>query len=135
MSARIGFKSMYAAQASNLIVRSWLRGGMPSFIGGTVYASGFVLGHFNDSALFIGGDLKAMGYIPRARPYPDLPDMLPHQIAGSIEAKTVAGCDESLDLSSYFLDEVLEFEDDGGAVYLDERSIVARVAASLPVWK
>lgn len=117
----------------NLIVRSWLRGGMPSFIGGTVYASGFVLGHYNDSALFVGGDLKAAGYIPRARPYPDLPGMLPHQIAGRIEAKTIDGCDESLDLNSYFVDDVLLSEDD--EVYLDEPSIVARVAASLPVWK
>lgn len=117
----------------NLSVRSWLRGGMPSFIGGSVLASGFVLGHYNDSALFVGGALKAAGYIPRAKPYPDLPKMKPHQIAGGIDARTFDACDESLDLTSYFVEEVLTSEDD--EIYLDERSIVANIAASKPVWK
>lgn len=45
----------------DLVLRHWLRGGMISFVGGQVRAQGLVAGHYNDSALFVGGDLVATG--------------------------------------------------------------------------
>lgn len=122
--------------AGNLSVRNWLRGGMIGFIGGSVFASGFIIGHYNDSALFVGGDLRAAGYIPCAKPYRDLPDVAPHQIAGGIDARTLDGLDDSIDLTSVFVDDVLEEAADAEeSRWIDPQLIFERVSAGLPVWK
>jgi hypothetical protein len=118
----------------NLTVRNWLRGGMAAFVGGNVTASGFIIGHYNDSALFVGGDLTAAGYIPRAKPYKDLPDILPHQIAGKVNAKkfdNTAPTNEQMQAA--FVGEALTKE--GEDIYIDERAIFERSDAGLPVWK
>jgi hypothetical protein len=118
----------------NLMVRSWLRGGMPAFVGGNVRASGFVIGHYNDSALFVAGDLVAGGYLPRAKPYPDLPKVAPHQIAGKLEARSLDVLNDSgEDLRSALVEEVLDSDDDG--VSVNERRLRKRVASGLPVWR
>lgn len=118
----------------NLWVRHWLRGGMPGFVGGSVHASGFVIGHYNDAPLFVGGDLAAAGYIPRAKPYGDLPQMRPHQIAGRTDAR----CFDALDateaaLRAAFVDEVLDQDDEG--CWLDEQQVFERANAGQPVWR
>jgi len=118
----------------HLTVRNWLRGGMSSFIGGSVRASGFIIGHYNDSALFVGGDLTAAGYIPRAKPYRDLPDVAPHQVAGKIHARrfdnTAASNEE---VQAAFVEEALMV--DGEDIYIDERAIMERASQGLPVWR
>lgn len=118
----------------NLTVRSWLRGGMPAFIGGGVRASGFIVGHYNDSALFVGGDLTAAGYLPGAKPYPDLPKVRPHQIGGKVDARTLSlldTCDD--ELRSTFVEDVLGSDSEG--VSLDEKSVLERVASGKSVWR
>ena len=118
----------------DLILRSWLRGGMAGFIGGSVRASGFIVGHYNDAALFVGGDLSAAGYLPCAKPYADLRDVAPHQIAGRIDARRMdllASTDASL--RAALVDEVLCEDDE--AVYLDEKAVLSRSSAGLPVWR
>ncbi|QIF01781.1 hypothetical protein [Roseimicrobium sp. ORNL1] len=118
----------------NLTVRNWLRGGMDTFVGGNVKASGFIIGHYNDSALFVGGDLTAAGYIPRAKPYKDLPNIVPHQIVGKVNAKkfdNTAPTNEQLQAA--FVEEALMKEDED--IYIDERAIFERSDAGLTVWK
>lgn len=118
----------------NLTVRSWLRGGMPAFVGGNVRATGFVIGHYNDSALFVGGDFAAAGYLPRAKPYPDLPKIAPHQFAGKVEARTLDVLNDSDDtLRAALVDDVLDSDEDG--VSPNARRIRARIASGLPVWR
>lgn len=118
----------------NLTVRSWLRGGMGAFVGGSVRASGFVIGHYNDSALFVGGDLHAAGYVPRAKPYPDFPFIAPHQIGGRVEARKLDLLTASDDhLRDAFVDEVLCTE--GEDFWLDEPAVIERVAAGQAVWR
>jgi hypothetical protein len=118
----------------NLTVRNWLRGGMAAFVGGNVKASGFIIGHYNDSALFVGGDLTAAGYIPRAKPYKDLPNVVPHQIAGKVNAKKFENHSATKEqLIATFVNEVIIKEDED--LYLDERAVFERSDAGLPVWK
>ncbi len=118
----------------NLAVRNWLRGGMSTFVGGSVHAAGFIVGHYNDSALFVGGDLTASGYIPRAKPYPDLPNIAPHQIAGTISARQLDGLNASdQELKAAFVDEVLVQDEEG--VGLDELMILERFNVGLAVWR
>lgn len=118
----------------NLTVRNWLRGGMTTFVGGNVKASGFVIGHYNDSHLFVGGDLTAAGYIPRAKPYKDLPNIVPHQIVGKVNAKKFDNTEPTHEqLQSAFVEEALLKEDDN--IYIDERAIFERSNAGLPVWR
>ncbi len=107
---------------------------LPTFVGGSVHASGFIVGHYNDSALFVGGDLTAAGYVPRAKPYPDLPGVAPHQVAGKIEARRIdvhEASDEAL--RAAFVDEVLA--QDGEDLWLDENAVIERSNAGLPVWR
>jgi hypothetical protein len=118
----------------DLSVRNWLRGGIPGFVGGSVRAAGFIVGHYNDSALFVGGDLTAAGYIRRAKPYPDFPDIAPHQIGGRIDARQfdlLAASDA--ELIEAFVDDVVSR--DGEDVYLDENAILERSSAGLAVWR
>lgn len=118
----------------SLRVRHWLRGGMPGFVGGDVHASGFVVGHYNDAPLFVGGNLLAAGYVPRAKPYRDLPTMRPHQIAGRIEARHFDAAEASDEaLRAAFVDEVLDQDDDG--CWLDEQQVFERANAGQPVWR
>lgn len=118
----------------DLVLHNWLRGGMAGFIGGSVRASGFIVGHYNDAALFVGGDLVAKGYLPCARPYADLRAVAPHQIAGRVDARRMDLLDPSEEaLRAAFVDEVLYADDQ--AVYLDERAVLARSHADLPVWR
>jgi len=120
--------------SGDLSVRNWLRGGIPAFVGGSVRASGFIVGHYNDSALFVGGSLTAAGYIRRAKPYPDFPDIAPHQIAGRIDARQfdlLAASDA--ELIAAFVDEVVSR--DGEDVYLDEKAIIERSNAGFAVWR
>jgi hypothetical protein len=118
----------------NLTVRNWLRGGMPSFVGGSVRAAGFIVGHYNDSALFVGGDLTASGYIPRAKPYHDFPKIAPHQIAGKINARQLDGLNASdQELKAALVDEVLIQDEEG--VGLDERALLERSNAGFAVWR
>lgn len=120
----------------HLTVRSWLRGGMPSFVAGSVRASGFIVGHYNDSALFVGGDLEAAGFLPRAKPYPDLPKIQPHQIAGRLGARRLDVLDATdAELKAALVDDVLETGDDEDGVALDARAVLARHQAGLPVWR
>lgn len=118
----------------NLTLRHWLRGGIPTFVGGSVRASGFIVGHYNDSDLYVGGDLIAAGYIPRAKPDVDLPDVAPHQVAGTIDARKFDNLDATEEaLRVAFVDEVLIEED--GEVYLDEAAVFERASAGLAVWR
>ncbi|RBP44182.1 hypothetical protein DES53_1041 [Roseimicrobium gellanilyticum] len=118
----------------NLTVRNWLRGGMDTFVGGNVKASGFIIGHYNDSALFVGGDLTAAGYIPRAKPYKDLPDIVPHQIVGKVDAKKFDNLNSTNEtVKAAFVEEALV--KDGEDIYIDERAIFERSDKGLPVWK
>ena len=120
--------------AGSLHLRSWLRGGMSAFIGADVRASGFVVGHYNDSALMVGGDLKAAGYLPRARPYKDCPHILPHQFGGRIDARELdVGDIDPQGLREHFDPGVLTEED--GEIYLDERAVLSAVRERRPVWR
>lgn len=122
----------------SLSVRHWLRGGMPGFIGGDVRASGFIVGHYNDSALFVGGGLSASGYLPRARPYPEFREVAPHQVAGPVHARRIDIADASSEtLAEAFVEEVLVREEEDGEEYVsvDERAVFARFNDGLPVWR
>jgi hypothetical protein len=123
----------------NLYVDNWLRGGMPSLVAGRVHAKGFVIGHYNDSALFISGDLQAEGYLPRAVPYPDFPNIVPHQIGGRIDARSfdIVNCSDEA-LRQTFVDDVLIEDDDSEddkRVAFDERLAMDRWRAGLSVWR
>lgn len=117
----------------SLSVRNWLRGGMPAFVCGSVTASGFIIGYYNDSALFVGGDLTASGYLPCVKPYPDLPDIVPHQIAGQMNARKfdLLNAPEN-DLKAAFHEEALSHDEEG--VYLDAKVVIERFSAGLPIW-
>ncbi len=118
----------------NLAVRNWLRGGMPTFVGGSVHAAGFIVGHYDDSALFVGGNLAAAGYLPRAKPYPEFPDMAPHQIAGRVDARRFdARTATNEECTAAFVDEVLTR--DGEDTMLNEAAVLERFNAGLPVWR
>ena len=118
----------------DLSVRNWLRGGMPAFVGGSVRASGFVVGHYNDAALFVGGDLTAAGYIRCAKPYPDYPDIEPHQIAGRIDARQFDTASVSAEeLKAAFVDDVLIEE--GEDTWLDERAVISCFNDGEAVWR
>lgn len=118
----------------SLYLHSWLRGGMSAFIGGDLRASGFVVGHYNDSALFVGGDLYAAGYLPRARPNKDCPQIRPHQVGGTIHARTLdVGDIDDEDLRQNFDPGVLIEE--AGDWYLDEPAVLAAAKAGRPVWR
>jgi hypothetical protein len=118
----------------NLTVRNWLRGGMATFVGGHVKASGFVIGHYNDSALFVGGDLTAAGYMPRAKPCKDLPNIVPHQIAGKVHARKYDNLNSTNEtVTAAFVEEALV--KDGEDIYIDERAIFERSDKGLPVWR
>ena len=118
----------------DLSLRNWLRGGMSAFIGGSIDASGFIIGHYNDSFLFCGGDLRAAGYLPRVRRFPDFPEITSHQISGRIEARTLdIGASSSADLEAAFVSDALIREDD--ETYVDEGAIFERVATKQPVWR
>lgn len=122
----------------NLSVRHWLRGGMPGFIGGHVHARGFIVGHYNDAALFVGGGLTASGYLPRARPYPEFRGVAPHQVAGTIAARRLDLFDAPAQtLLDAFVDEVLLREEEDGEeqVGLDEQAVFERFNAGLAVWR
>lgn len=122
----------------HLSVRHWLRGGMPGFIGGEVRARGFIVGHYNDSALFVGGGLSASGYLPRARPYPEFREVAPHQVAGPVLARRIDIADAPTEtLVEAFVDEVLVREEDDGEEYVsvDERAVFSRFNEGLPVWR
>ncbi len=122
----------------NLSVRHWLRGGMPGFIGGDVRASGFIVGHYNDSALFVGGGLSASGYLPRARPYPEFRAVAPHQVAGPVHARRIDIADAPTEtLVEAFVEEVLVREEEDGEEYVsvDERAVFSRFSDGLPVWR
>jgi hypothetical protein len=118
----------------DLSVRNWLRGGMPGFVGGSVRASGFIVGHYDDAALFVGGDLTAAGYVRCAKPYPDFPDVAPHQIAGRIDARQFDTRAASRDeLRAAFVDDVLIEEDED--TWLDETAVVHQFNDGLAVWR
>lgn len=122
----------------NLSVRHWLRGGMPAFVEGDVRAGGFIVGHYNDSALFVGGGLGASGYLPRARPYPEFREVAPHQVAGPIHARRLdIGHASPETLAEAFVEEVLVREEEDGEAYVsvDERAVFARFNDGLPVWR
>lgn len=124
----------------NLYLRNWLRGGMASFIGGNIHASGVITTHYNDSALFVGGNLNAEGYIFHSKPYADFPHIVPHQIAGKIQAKTFhIQYDETDDeqLQKLFVEDVLDREEDeeNSWFVLSNDRIFERVENQLPIWK
>ncbi|WP_338849105.1 hypothetical protein V8J88_09135 [Massilia sp. W12] len=118
----------------NMTMRNWLRGGMSTFVHGHVSAQGYIIGHYNDSALFVGGALHAQGYMPRARPYPDMQDVIPHQIQGGVFARQfdIEGA-ENEDYLAAFAPEVLGGED--GYIWLEEDLVIERQLAGLPVWR
>jgi hypothetical protein len=80
------------------------------------------------SALFVGGDPTAAGYLPRAKLYPDMPGVAPHQIAGAIAARRLDVIDASdQELRAAFVDDVLT--GDGDETSLDERAPASRCGA------
>jgi hypothetical protein len=120
----------------NLYVRHWLRGGMASFIGGNVQASGVITTHYNDAALFVGENLSAEGYIFHLKPYVDFPHIIPHQIAGNIHSKSFQiKYDETDDenLSKSFVEEVLDQDEEG--IGLNNEKLFQQVNARQPIWK
>src|SRR5690606_29163325 len=100
-----------------------------------VHATGYLVGQYNDAALFVGGGLRAAGYIHRARPYPDLRDVEPHQIAGGVEARRFDTFDASSESLRETFDAAVLFEDDDGEVYLDEQAVLTRQRSGQAVWR
>jgi hypothetical protein len=118
----------------NLTVRNWLRGGMPGFVAGDVRAAGFIIGHYNDSVLFVGGALTATGYVPCVKPFPDYPEVVPHQIAGKVDARLFDVASASpADVKAAFVDDVLVEE--GEDTWVDERAVIHQFRDGLPVWR
>lgn len=120
----------------DLVVRNWLRGGMSSFVAGSVRATGFVSTHYDDSALFVGGDLEAAGFIHHPKFFPDFPGMVIHQVAGALRARTLAvsNSENDPDLRTLLVPEVLSFDEEIGSHWFDNAAIFERAAAGLPVW-
>jgi len=120
----------------NLTINNWLRGDMHTFIGGNVNAGGAIIGEYNDSALFVGGDLRAdYGYIHRCEPYPEFPDMEPHQIAGEIHARVYDLRKDYIEkeVRDTFVSNALVY--DSGYFHPDPEKIFACVAAGKSIWK
>jgi len=132
-----GKGKLFLVVTGNLRLRSWWRGGSISFIGGDVSATGCLVGEYNDSALFVGGDLKAEGgYVHRRQPYPDMPDIIPHQVSGTIDAKTFDASRDNIsrkELENTFSPEVLEVDE--GSVWYDPWRMVDRCAQGLSIWR
>lgn len=61
-----------------------LKGGMPLLVWKNLHLSGYMVGEYNDGPLRVGGNLTALGYVPRAK---DRKEARGHVIEGSIEAK------------------------------------------------
>jgi hypothetical protein len=120
----------------DLIVRNWLRGGMAAFVGGSVRASGFVSTTYDDSALFVGGDFDATGFIHHPKTYPDFRDIVIHQVAGALSARTLAlhYSEADPDMRTIFVPEVLIFDEGMDCHWFDNQAIFQRAAAGLPVW-
>jgi hypothetical protein len=122
----------------DLILRSWLRGGMIAFIGGSIRASGVLVCEYNDGGLFVGGDLIAEGgFIHGMEPYPDMPDVQPHQIRGDIQAKSFDSNSPNItdeQILNTFVTEVLEDVDHCYLQY-DPYKIIKRVAGGLSIWR
>jgi hypothetical protein len=136
---------------NNLEVRNWLHGGKAAFIGGDVIARGCIAGEYNDGVLFVAGALRADGgYFKRIRPYHDVPDVDPHQIAGRVDARVFDSQDPSVDrdwLEKHFVPEILTpvpNEDDEpeaiidgrpGDWYYDSYALIERCKQGLPIWR
>lgn len=128
---------LFLIVTGNLRLRNWLRGGMTSFIGGDLVATGYLACEYNDGGLFVGGDLQAAGYIHSRRPYPDMADLQPHQIGGRILAPRFDMSSDSLtleDIGQAFDPDALEQDEDGNHCYSPWK-ILERSTAGLPVWR
>lgn len=123
--------------SGNLHVRNWLRGGMHSWIGGNVRATGLIIGKYNDAALYVGGDLEADGYIRCTNFRMPEPGMEPHQIAGRLNARSLDLMDDTLDLKEVLVDDVLrtEVDADGSFTYFDEDAALKMGAEGRSIWR
>jgi len=132
-----GSGRLFLIVTGTLKIHSWWRGGTTTFIGGNVVAKGCLVGEYNDSGLFVGGNLQADGgYIYRRLPYPDFPEIKPHQISGQIKARTFDATRDNItaeEVRSTFTPEVLYHDDDG--VWYDPWKIIEHCAKGLSIWK
>ena len=134
----------------DLQLRSWSHGGKMTFIGGDLHASGCVVGEYNDGPMFVGGDLHAPGgYFRRIKPYPDLPDIFPHQVFGKTHAPLFDLYDLAINkawIKARFLPEVLGkalggseprplINGKGGEFWYEADRLLAHCARGLAVWK
>lgn len=120
----------------NLTINNWLRGDMHTFVGGDVHANGAIIGEYNDSALFVGGNLTAeYGYLHRCQPFPEFSDIEPHQIAGEIHARAhdLRTDYNEKEVRDTFVSDALVY--DSGYFHPDRKKIFACVAAGKPIWK
>lgn len=121
----------------SLYVRGWLRGGMASFIFRDVHATGYLVGEYEDGNLFVGGDLHAMGYVLRRKPFHDMPKMKPHQIYGRVLAKTFDATRECItdrELEQTFVDGALSPPDPEGRWY-DSARIMEYGKQGKSIWR
>ena len=132
-----GKGKVFLVVTGTLTLRNWFRGGAISWIGGDVVASGCLVGEYNDSALFVGGDLCAKGgYIHRRKPYPDFSDIEPHQVGGKIMARSFDASRENISSDEFretFVAEVLEDDEDG--VWYDSAKLMEHCSQGLSIWR
>ncbi len=134
----------------DLHLRSWCHGGKMTFIGGDLHASGCIVGEYNDGPMFVGGDLHAPGgYFRRIKPYPDLPNIFPHQVFGKTHAPLFDLYDLAIDeawIKSRIVPEVLGkalggsapkplVDAKSGEFWYEADRLIAHCARGLAVWK
>jgi hypothetical protein len=120
----------------NLFLRNWLRGGMSAFVTGNVNAKGYLLGKYEDAALFVGGSLNALGYLHRRKPYPDRPKFKPHQVFGAINAREFDVNKSKITnklMRDTFVDSVLA--DNQNELWYDEEKIMAHGVQGKSIWR
>jgi len=113
----------------DLYVRSWLRGGMPAFIGGSVFASGVLVGEYNDTPLYVVKDLHADAYLIRPEAEKNT-----HQIGGMIHARTIDLRQENArrELRKLLPEALVS---DGKDIGYDSHAMIQIAAEGRSVWK
>ena len=117
------------AVEGTLSAKNLVKGGMPLIVWGDLLVDGYILPTYNDGPMRVGGDLSALGYVPRCK---DVKEARGHAIGGSVSAtvfdarREFKGRDvrrvvieEALDNSWFDTEKVLEFGRERKSIWRD----------------